>query len=61
MNLSFRRLVSLTFYFDFKSESQEEGKHVGVGENGVWEVATRRADASLFGLVYFNEQIYDTR
>lgn len=46
-----QRLVSLTFYFDFKSESQEEGKCVGVAENGVWEVATRRADASLFGLV----------
>lgn len=38
---------SLTFCFDFESESQKEGNHVGVVENSVWEVATRGANASL--------------
>lgn len=38
---------SLTFCFDFESESQKEGNHVGVVESSVWEVTTIEANASL--------------
>ena len=54
---------SLTFCFDFESESQKEGNHVGVVGNSRWEAAARGANAtlSLDESVYFNEQTCNTR